>query len=156
MKGRTIMNVFILDKDIGCSARMLDDSHLRAQINEACQILMAGYNKMYYPEAKIGHANHPVTRFYFERNRATELFSYLDELLSEYCFRFGKQHQNVFWWMGFRHRVGELPKEFRYSKTYVDGAMTDDIDEIRKCISTKPMQKKPTWTRRERPDWWEV
>lgn len=154
------MNVFILDKDMGCSARMLDDSHLRAQINEACQILMAGYNKVHYPEAKIGHANHPVTKFYeYGSNQFGELFKYLNCLLLEYNIRFEKSHQNTFWWSGFLFVMSpymRIDNNFVYSKTYVDGAMTDDIDEIRKYISTKPMQKKPTWTRRQKPDWWEV
>lgn len=52
------MNVFILDKNMKISARFLDDAHLRAQINEACQILMANYNHEKYPETKIGHINH--------------------------------------------------------------------------------------------------
>ena len=151
------MNVFILDKNMAKSAQMLDDAHLRAQINEATQILMANYNQYYFPCAKIGHVTHPVTVFYYDTDRTTELFSYLDQLLYEYCFRFRKQHQNVFWWVGFRSKVEEvLPKEFRYSKTYINGVMTDDISEIRNYISTKPMQKKPTWTRRQKPDWWEV
>ena len=42
------------------------------------------------------------------------------------------------------------------SHLYVDGQMTDDIEAIRKYISTKPMKKQPTWTNREKPDWWEV
>lgn len=36
------------------------------------------------------------------------------------------------------------------------GVMTNDISKIRKYISTKPMQKNPTWTNRDKPDWWEV
>lgn len=39
------MNVFILDRNMEKSAQMLDDAHLKAQINEACQILMENYNK---------------------------------------------------------------------------------------------------------------
>lgn len=46
--------------------------------------------------------------------------------------------------------------EFSNSKTYVNGVMTDDIEVIRHYISTKPQQKKPVWTNREKPDWWEV
>ena len=45
---------------------------------------------------------------------------------------------------------------FRVSKTYVNGIMTDDIEVIRKYISTKPQQKKPVWTGRNKPEWWEV
>lgn len=151
------MNVFILDKNMEKSAQMLDDAHLRAQINEATQILMANYNRTLWTNAKIGHVNHPVTVFYHDSDRTTELFSYLDQLLYEYCFRFKKQHQNIFWWVGFRCNVEEvLPKEFRHSKTYINGVMTNDISKIRKYISTKPMQEKPTWTNREKPDWWEV
>lgn len=150
------MNVFILDKNMEKSAQMLDDAHLRAQINEATQILMANYNRENYPDAKIGHVNHPVVKFYFDPYRACELFWYLDELLSEYCFRFGKQHQNTFWWIGFRLHVNEMrDKKFNLSQTLVGDHMTDNIEEIRKYISTKPMQKKPTWTNREKPDWWE-
>lgn len=153
------MNVFILDKNMEKSAQMLDDAHLRAQINEATQILMANYNRNNYPDAKIGHVNHPVTMLYSETEREYELFWYLSELLDEYFIRFGKQHQNTFWWSGFYSSVKTvigIDSEFIYSKTYVNGVMTDDISEIRKYISTKPMQKKPTWTRRQKPDWWEV
>lgn len=154
------MNVFILDKDIERSAQMLDDAHLRAQINEATQILMANYNREHYPDAKIGHVNHPVTVFYSQgENQSGELITYLYYLLHEYRERFGKSHQNEFWWSGFYNDTKPFVRvdaTFVYSKTYVNGIMTDDISEIRKYISTKPMQKKPTWTRRQKPDWWEV
>lgn len=150
------MNVFILDKSMEKSAQMLNDAHLKAQINEACQILMSNFNRKYYPGAKIGHVNHPVTVFYFDETRTEELFSYLDELLAEYCIRFKKQHQNVFWWIGFRRKVNKLTKGFKTSRTYVNGKMTDDIEEIRHYISTKPHSKLYTWTNREKPDWWEV
>lgn len=154
------MNVFILDKDIEKSAQMLDDVHLRAQINEATQILMANYNREHYPDAKIGHVNHPVTVFYSQgKNQSGELITYLYYLLHEYRERFGKSHQNEFWRIGFYNDTKPFVRvdaTFVYSKTYVNGVMTDDISEIRKYISTKPMQKKPIWTRRQKPDWWEV
>lgn len=57
------MNVFILDRNMEKSAQMLDDAHLKAQINEACQILMANWNHEHCPDSKIGHLNHPVTNF---------------------------------------------------------------------------------------------
>ena len=154
------MNVFILDKNMEKSAQMLDDARLRVQINEATQILMANYNREHFPDAKIGHVNHPVTKFYeYGSDQFGELFEYLSKLLVEYNIRFNKYHQNDFWFAGFLHAV--MPKtrydnEFKYSKTYINGVMTDDISEIRKYISTKPMHKKPTWTNREKPDWWEV
>ena len=62
--GGNQMNVFILDRSMEKSAQMLDDAHLKAQINEACQILMANYNHERYPDAKIGHVHHPVTKYY--------------------------------------------------------------------------------------------
>lgn len=71
------MNVFILDKSIEKSTQMLDDAHLRAQINEATQILMANYNQYYFPCAKIGHVNRPVTKFYeYGSDQFGELFEY--------------------------------------------------------------------------------
>lgn len=48
-----------------------------------------------------------------------------------------------------------LMNEFQEAKTYVNGSMTNDIEEIRHYISTKPMKKQPTWTNREKPDWWD-
>lgn len=159
------MNVFILDKNMERSAQMLDDAHLRAQINEATQILMANYNRDNYPDAKIGHVNYPVTVFYSEpitdsdkdESVRAELFCYTMDLLKEYEYRFKKRHQNWFWLNGFMLVYGFYPYiDFHNSKTYINGVMTDDISEIRKYISTKPMQKKPTWTNREKPDWWEV
>lgn len=151
------MNVFILDRNMEKSAQMLDDAHLKAQINEACQILMANYNRDNYPDAKIGHVNHPVTKAYDEVASSNELFSYLYYLLFEYNIRFKKLHQNMFWWQGFK-MFNHMTEHFVFweSKTYVDGQMTDDIEAIRKYISTKPMKKQPTWTNREKPDWWEV
>lgn len=77
------MNVFILDKNMEKSAQMLDDAHLISQINEGCQILMANFNKKYYPYSNIGHINHPVTKWYSEKEKADELFSYLRFLLYE-------------------------------------------------------------------------
>lgn len=149
------MNVFILDKNMEKSAQMLDDAHLKAQINEACQILMENYNKWNYPNAKIGHVNHPVTKYY--SNDFRELVSYLNFCLKEYEYRFQKLHQNFFWYFGFNNTIPcFMPKEFSNSKTYVNGKMTDNIEEIRRYISTKPIKKKPTWTNRGKPDWWEV
>lgn len=149
------MNVFILDRNMKKSAKMLDDAHLKAQINEACQILMANWNKGRYPDAKIGHINHPVTVHY--RNCALELVAYLRFMLFEYEHRFEKKHQNYFWYFGFSYQVpGIFPVEFSASKTYVNGTMTDNIEEIRKYIMTKPHAKPLTWTNREKPDWWEV
>lgn len=151
------MNVFILDRNMEKSAQMLDDAHLKAQINEACQILMANYNRVRYPKAKIGHVNHPVTVYYYRNAERDELVNYLEMLLFEYEYRFGRCHQNYFWWKGFRNDLTyAFAYDFKYSKTYVNGKMTDDIEEIRHYISTKPHSKPYTWTNREKPDWWEV
>lgn len=153
------MNVFILDRDMQKSAQMLDDMHLKAQINEACQILMANYNKECYPNAKIGHVNHPVTKFYASDEAAAELLTYTHFLCCEYLRRKGKDHQNWFWVLGFEslfQNTSFIPLSFRFSKTYVNGIMTDDIEAIRHYISTKPQKKKPVWTNREKPEWWEV
>lgn len=91
------MNVFVLDRNMEKSAMMLDDVHLKAQINEGCQILMANYNKENYPGAKIGHINHPVTKYYAYKSAKAELFKYLHILLDEYYYRFRKDHQNSIW-----------------------------------------------------------
>lgn len=161
------MNVFILDRNMEKSAQMLDDTHLKAQINEACQILMANYNwSLYYYDfgvpkdlhvPVIGHVNHPVTKFYRNKEKSYELFSYLRFLLLEYKYRFKKQHQNWFWLNGFMLIYGFYPYiDFHNAKTYVNGTMTDDIEAIREYISTKPHTRPLTWTNREKPDWWEV
>lgn len=149
------MNVFILDKDIATSAKFLDDAHLRAQINESCQILMANYNHTKYPETKIGHINHPVTKFYSKEDEMEELYSYLSYLLDEYLYRFNKEHQNYFWLEGFTKDIYYINREtFKFSKTYVNDHMTDNIEEIRNYIMTKPHERKLTWTNRNKPDWW--
>lgn len=150
------MNVFILDRNMEKSAQMLDDSHLRSQINEACQILMANYNKYEHPEAKIGHVSHPVTKYYYRNG--FELCSYLFHLLCEYRWRFRKEHQNWFWYRGFCIDMGFdfFANNFGIAKTYVNGSMTDNIEEIRHYIMEKPHNKPYTWTNREKPDWWEV
>lgn len=161
------MNVFILDKNMEKSAQYLDDAHLKAQINEACQILMANYNwSLYHFESGtptsldipvIGHVSHPVTKFYRSKEKSYELFSYLRVLLAEYKHRFKKYHQNWFWYLGYgESKMPYMKGNFFLSKTLVNGTMTDDIEVIRKYISTKPMKKKPTWTNRDKPDWWEV
>lgn len=150
------MNVFILDRSMEKSAQMLDDAHLKAQINEACQILMANYNHERYPDAKIGHVNHPMTKFYKTTECKKELIQYLDCLLDEYLYRFGKEHQNRFWANGFSLWETFPYFKFSVSKTFVNGNMTDDIDAIRKYISTKPHTRPLIWTTREKPDWWEV
>ena len=155
------MNVFILDRNMEKSAQMLDDAHLKAQINEACQILMANYNHKAFPNAKIGHINHPVTKFYENEDCMSELVNYCFELVFEYFLRFRKRHQNEFFINGYsqyeyQHEHLYTCDTFVESKTYINGTMTDDIQAIRKYISTKPMQKKPTWTNRKKPDWWEV
>lgn len=150
------MNVFILDRNMAKSAQMLDDSHLKAQINESCQILTANYNKHNYSSAKIGHVNHPVTVYY--AHYTYELVSYLSALLWEYRWRFQKEHQNWFWYCGYVNEKAYdyMVNDFEKSKTYVNGTMTDNIEEIRHYIMTKPHNKPYTWTNREKPDWWEV
>lgn len=159
------MNVFILSRDMAASARMLDDAHLLAQINEATQILMANYNHENYPDAKIGHINHPVTVFYSEsitdknndKSVRAELVCYLNDLHLEYASRFGKVHQNWFWLCGFENVYKAYPYVyFHNAKTLVNGHMTDDIEEIRKYIMTKPHKRPLKWTNRKKPDWWEV
>lgn len=151
------MNVFILDKSMELSAQMLDDAHLKAQISEACQILMANWNHEHFPLAKIGHIHHLVTKFYRDYAAKSELICYLGSLLTEYFVRFDKHHQNEFWFLGFTYHVVYHKKRkniFKFGKTYVNGRMTDDIDEIRRYIATKPHRRPLTWTRREKPDWW--
>lgn len=150
------MNVFVLDHDMQKSAQMLDDAHLKAQINEACQILMANWNHEHYPDAKIGHLSHPVTEFYADPYHEIQLLTYLRGLLEEYEYRFNKSHQNSFWCAGYSHAKMfiSFPGKFKRCKTYVNGRMTDDIDEIRRYISTKHHAKPLTWTHREKPDWW--
>ena len=150
------MNVFILDRDMEESAAMLDDAHLKAQINEACQILMANWNHEHFPDAKIGHLGHTVTKFYSSMGPKVELLEYLPRLFDEYLFRFGKEHQNRFWYLGFCEFHGIPDDSFKFSKTYVNGIMTDDIAAIRHYIMTNLQQKKPVWTNREKPEWWEL
>lgn len=152
------MNVFILDKNMEKSAQYLDDAHLKAQINEATQILIANYNHENYPDAKVGHINHPVTVYC--KRVCLELCYYLKYLLKEYKFRFGKEHQNYFWlkgfWSDYRLEYYPVMSKFCNSKTYYYGSMTDDIEAIRHYIMTKPHTRPLTWTNRDKPDWWEV
>lgn len=152
------MNIFILDKSMEKSAQMLGDAHLISQINEGCQILMANYNKRYFPYANIGHINHPVTIFYSTYIESTELLNYLCELISEYKIRFGKSHQNKFWVDGYIQELGviEYKSVFSESKTLVNDHMTDDIEEIREYIMNKPHKRALKWTNRDKPDWWRV
>lgn len=153
------MNVFILDKSMELSAQMLDDAHLKSQISEACQILTTNYNDGRCEEyAVIGHLHHPVTKYYYATRQTEELASYLCFLCAEYYIRFGKEHQNWFFLMGYLHENPQFSVAFRnfsVSKTYVKGRMTDNIDEIHRYIATKPHRRPLTWTRREKPDWWE-
>lgn len=154
------MNVFILSHDIAESASMLDDAHLIAQISEATQILMANWNDGRSESyAVIGHLHHPVTKYYAGIKQTEELLSYLFELLTEYYIRFGKEHQNFFWAIGFAHDNPQYFhnfSNFSKSKTFVHDHMTDDIEEIRKYIMTKPHKRPLKWTNRKKPDWWEV
>lgn len=149
------MNVFILSDNMRYSATLLDDAHLIAQINEGCQILMANYNYQSYPNAKIGHINHPVTKFYSNTETRDELISYLCDLLDEYLYRFGKYHQNYFWVNGFVQYMNFVPYAFfKNAKTYVNDHMTDNIEEIREYIMNKPHVRKLKWTNRNKPYWW--
>ena len=151
------MNVFILDRSMEKSAQMLDDAHLIAQINEATQILMANYNRKRFPSAKIDHANHPVTVYYNTVDAEFELLSYLRRLNKEYEYRFVKRHQSYIFMIGLSEvYYFNWVSIFQNAKTLVNGSMTDDIEAIRKYISTKPHVRALKWTNRERPDWWEV
>lgn len=149
------MNVFILDKNIKRSAQMLDDAHLLAQISEGCQILMANYNHVHYPNARIGHLNHPVTKFYSDAKPMEELLSYLSELFNEYLLRFGKEHQNFFWLIGFTEDMSyNTSNYFSSSKTFIEDHFTDNIEEIRNYIMTKPHVRRLKWTNAKKPSWW--
>lgn len=151
------MNVFILDKSMEKSAQMLDDAHLISQINEGCQILMANFNKKHSPYSSIGHINHPVTKWYSEKEKADELFSYLRFLLYEYKCRFNKYHQNYFWYLGYGNlRSPNISDIFIQSKTLVNDNMTDNIEEIREYIMSKPHKRALKWSNRDKPDWWKV
>lgn len=155
------MNVFMLDADMRKSAEMLDDAHLLAQINESCQIMTANYNKEHYPDAKIGHVNQTVVKYYAREQEKQELYTYLGFLLEEYKFRFKKQHQNVFWYCGFWvsgfSNCSCWPSQnvFKCSKTLVDDkVLTNDISTIRDYIMNKEHKHVLKWTGRTKPEWW--
>lgn len=153
------MNVFMLDPDMRKSAEMLDDAHLLSQISESCQILMANYNKEHYPDAKIGHINHPIVKYYADEQERKELYIYLGILLDEYKYRFKKCHQNEFWHCGFWNEMEDdclsSQDHFKCSKTLIeDKILTDDIAAIRNYIMNKEHKRVLKWTNRIKPDWW--
>lgn len=89
------MQLFIIDKDPHIAAYSLADCHVRKQIIETAQILTAywvnsGFERLeWMPEPQNYH--HPVVRAINPYNVGW-VTDHFETLLSEFEFRFGKQH----------------------------------------------------------------
>lgn len=91
------MNYFYLDEDVTKNAQSLHDAHLRKMIVETAQLLCAAYhlNTRLTPPCKLTHKNHPVGVWVRSRKQNfNELYTYLEELLKEYEYRFDKEHKS--------------------------------------------------------------
>tara|TARA_R110002050_G_scaffold7274_8_gene28474 strand:+ start:5361 stop:5930 length:570 start_codon:yes stop_codon:yes gene_type:complete len=140
------MNIFAVSHDVTECAEALCDKHLNKMIVETCQMLVtglrvAGFDETKLPVTKAGtywkatHQNHPCN-IWMRVSSANWIwaFDYLQELLTEYSFRYFKQHscqESVLyhlWDLTFKHensRYADLQIEQWVEKNLPNLGLTD-------------------------------
>ena len=92
------MNIFVLDKDPMKSAQMMCDAHVVKMIVESCQLLSTHdrISKRWCDESglyKPTHIGHPCRMCLEQPYNRLWLIWHLNELLSEYSYRYHKVHK---------------------------------------------------------------
>ena len=167
------MNIFMSEPTIEQSVAALDDSGLNKQILECRQIINAN-DRVLAGEEKVGYANHPVVVFY--RDKRDFLLEYGYHACTEYYWRFGKKHsydkyfEDAFILRGsplLSYPVCYIDKRPGYNLFLISASLPIEYDsvsaakvlvnEFRKKLVNKwdNDKRKPKWTRRGCPSWYE-
>jgi hypothetical protein len=159
------MNLFVLDQDIQKSAQYLDDKRLNKMMLETMQLIcstlnLAGYKTPY----KTTHKNHPVTIWAREsRENFIYLCRYFMFLSTERKNRFGRMHKCDEVYIGlvlfdipaYYHSCPDIPATpFKNCSLRKD--IPDIVEAYRETMKIKWAndKRKPTWTNRQKPEWY--
>lgn len=159
------MNIFALDSDPRKAAEYHNDKHVVKMILESAQLLcsahhMSGSDAPY----KLTHKNHPSSLWCREtKENYLWLYELAENLCAEYTFRTGKVH-----------KTEEKIKLLKTPPTLPFGQLTkfalampeeykseDPVESYRNYyrnekIFMKNGKRMDTWTRRERPSWFDI
>lgn len=157
------MQIFILDYDIIKAAQAHNDRHIVKQVLETGQLLCStmrlhGIDYGY----KISHKNHPCRLWLDQSNENFEwLRNFGLELSREYSLRFNKIHKTESVIVGAFCPL-DIPQK---PLTEFAQAIPIEYKNIDAVIAYRNYylgakqyfkdQKRPVWTKRAPPDWWE-
>lgn len=154
------MNIFMSSISIGDSVADLDDKRLLKQIIECKTILT-----IILENKKGGYANHPVTKYYWDKPHFVAYYG--AKACKEYTYRFGKIHQYEPFFLEEMENLKGLCDNmpiYQINAIYVEGA-ANKPGSIRATEYTKTLFRHklinkwatdkipPKWTKRECPDW---
>ena len=155
------MNIFLpYETDITKSVQALDDKRLNKQILEVKQILDVTMGK------SAGYANHPVTQWY--KKYPKFLIEYFANCLTEYKFRFGKEHKYTDIGRKYLPIIG-FGIYIKWEPYYAEGSKSNPnyirtTKNVSKLFQQKLCNKwhnditkgrPPKWTNRRKPEFWE-
>lgn len=154
------MNIFVTNPLPGTAVKHLDDKRLIKMVLETCQILstvmhLNGRNGPYKPT----HKNHPCVKWASESlNNYTWLCMYFSAILTEYRYRFNKDHacskffDNFVSFSSFT-RLPNIRTEMKFVNCTPFKDEPDVFRAYKLCLLDKWAKDKrpPKWTNRERP-----
>lgn len=162
------MNIFAVDKDPTKAAQMLCDQHVSKMILESAQMLSYVADRYNHPalyKVSGSHKNHPCT-LWAGNNRANWqwLVDHALAMEAEKIYRNGKGHKSaevVRYYVNNNFGPPEdgldkelfklcMPEEYRQPKRVT--AYRDFYLNEKQFFSNG---KRPTWTKRSPPEWWE-
>lgn len=163
------MNIFLpYEKNVVASIRSLDDLRLNKQILECYQLLCNALKEKNGEEIK-GYKNHPIYLHY--KDNLQFLCEYGLACCNEYKYRFKKDHK-LFSSFVEKWKSKEIPKRMvcRYTPFYMEGSIgqsnyirtIENVSELfqkKLCIKwendkIKSNGKRPTWTNRQKPNFY--
>lgn len=153
------MQIFVLDKDPKKAARMLCDKHIVKMIVESAQILStthhltnSKYKDFLY---KKTHEKHPCVLWVNEsKENYIWLLKHLDELLTEYTYRYGKTHKTA----DIKKILENIPNLQNIGQTNFTQAIPEIYKEKNAIKAYRNYYKKEKnnfakWTKRKKPNW---
>lgn len=178
------MNIFYLDESPLISARYMNNKHVVKMIVETCQLLstahriLDGYEKKVNVNGKLRkrwcmddlpmhnalyqctHQNHPSAVWVRQSTKNYEwLYNHFLHLLSEYTFRYGKNHKSEFLIPWLKNAPKNTPQNVPYShppQCMPDHCKDENtVEAYRKYYMTEK-DHIAQWVVREKPDWYEV
>lgn len=147
------MNIFILHQDPKIAAQMLFDKHVVKMALETAQLLSNVNGGPY----KLTHINHPCTLWL---NKGIENYSWLVKhgiaICNEYKYRYNKEHKCEEIIYALETPVVSLPE----GKTDFVQCMPDEYKSNDPVVAYREYYKSKAsfanWTKRPKPEWWNV